>query len=126
MLLGTIELPDDLLWIDEFDWNPVAQEIDRTLTGGLIIQEQSKLYGRPVTLSGENNSGWVTRATVNQVVTLSESANSTLSLTLPDSRVLSVIFDRANGSIMAQPLFYSSNPALDDYYSITIRLLTVI
>ena len=125
MLLDTVELPDDLLWVNEFDWEPVAQEIDRTLTGGLMIQEQVKRYGRPVTLSGDN-SGWVTRETLNQLITLSETANSTLSLTLPDNRALSVIFDRANSSITAQPLFYSAVPALKDYYSITIRLLTVV
>ena len=33
MILDTITLPDDLLWINEFEWNPVKQTTDRRLTG---------------------------------------------------------------------------------------------
>ncbi len=57
MTLDGIELPDDLLWVDEFDWNPVAQDIERSLTGALMVQEQAKLYGRPITLTGGDEAG---------------------------------------------------------------------
>ena len=33
MKLDTIILPDDLLWINEFEWNPVEQTTERSLTG---------------------------------------------------------------------------------------------
>ncbi len=33
MILDTITLPDDLLWINEFEWNPVEQTTERSLTG---------------------------------------------------------------------------------------------
>ena len=33
MQLDTITLPDDLLWINEFEWNPVEQTTERSLTG---------------------------------------------------------------------------------------------
>ncbi|WP_420795629.1 hypothetical protein, partial [Endozoicomonas atrinae] len=64
MQLDSITLPDDLLWINEFDWNPVEQSQERTLTGALLIQEQSKQYGRSIELSGGQDAGWVTRSTV--------------------------------------------------------------
>ena len=32
MQLDSITLPDDLLWIDEFEWNPVEQTTDRSLS----------------------------------------------------------------------------------------------
>ena len=35
MQLDDITLPDDLLWINEFDWNPVAQSTERSLSGAL-------------------------------------------------------------------------------------------
>ena len=43
MTLDDIDLPDDLLWVNEYQWQPVAQETERTLTGALLVQEQAKL-----------------------------------------------------------------------------------
>ena len=40
MILDTITLPDDLLWINEFEWNPVKQTTERRLTGALLVQEE--------------------------------------------------------------------------------------
>ncbi len=36
MQLDTMTLPDNLLWVNEFDWTPVAQSTDRSLTGSLL------------------------------------------------------------------------------------------
>ncbi|WP_263080055.1 hypothetical protein [Endozoicomonas sp. Mp262] len=80
MMLDHIELPDDLLWVDEFDWNPVAQDIDRSLTGALMVQEQAKLYGRPITLTGGDEAGWVTRATILELMALVETPNRVMTL----------------------------------------------
>ncbi len=33
MQLDTITLPDDLLWINEFEWNPVEQTTDAAWPG---------------------------------------------------------------------------------------------
>ncbi len=64
MTLDDIELPDDLLWVNEFDWNPVEQNIERSLSGALLVQEQGKLQGRPIVLSGGEDAGWVPRSVV--------------------------------------------------------------
>ncbi len=37
MQLDTMTLPDNLLWVNEFDWSPVAQDVERSLTGALIV-----------------------------------------------------------------------------------------
>ncbi len=39
MQLDTMTLPDNFLWVNEFDWTPVAQSTDRSLTGSLIVPE---------------------------------------------------------------------------------------
>ena len=50
----TLALPADLQWQDEMDWNAVAQAApQRTLSGALVIQQGTKLNGRPVTLAGD-------------------------------------------------------------------------
>jgi hypothetical protein len=126
MTLDSITLPDDLLWINEFGWNPVEQAMDRSLTGGLLIQEQSKSYGRPIELSGGEEAAWVTRSVVVNLLALSHIANKVMTLTLPDLRQYSVIFDRSSGSpIEARQILPDAYPGDDHYYSLTIRLLTV-
>ena len=52
MILGTITLPDDLRWINEFEWNPVEQTTERSLTGALLVQEGQLTHGRPIVLWG--------------------------------------------------------------------------
>ncbi|MES9985694.1 MAG: hypothetical protein ABW115_19995, partial [Candidatus Thiodiazotropha sp. 6PLUC6] len=97
MMLDTITLPDDLLWINEFDWNPIEQATERSLTGALLVQEQAKLKGRPIILTGGEDAGWVDRATVVNLLSLSEIPNKVMTLTLPDLLEYSVVFDRSNG-----------------------------
>ena len=58
-----ITLPQDMRWTDEFDWAKTAQaEPQRTLSGGLVIQQGIKQNGRPVTLAGD--WVWLPRATL--------------------------------------------------------------
>ena len=126
MQLDTITLPDDLLWINEFDWNPVMQSTDRSLTGAMLVQEQGKLYGRPIELSGGSEAGWVSRSTVVDLLALSKIANKVMTLTLPDLREYSVIFDRQSGSpIESQQIMPFAYPDDDHHYRLTIRLMTI-
>ncbi|GAA4648165.1 hypothetical protein GCM10023116_04310 [Kistimonas scapharcae] len=125
MTLDDIELPDDLLWVNEYQWQPVAQETERTLTGALLVQEQAKLYGREIELSGEQ-SGWVSRSIIEALKVLEAEAGKIMTLTLADSRTFSVIFDRSNGAaVEAQQVLPYAYPDNDYLYSLTIRLLTV-
>ncbi|KEQ17129.1 hypothetical protein [Endozoicomonas numazuensis] len=126
MTLDSITLPDDLLWINEFDWNPVEQSQDRSLTGGLLIQEQSKRFGRPIELNGGEEVAWVSRSVVVNLLALSQIANKIMTLTLPDLRQYSVIFDRSSGApIEAQQILPYAYPGDDYQYSLIVRLLTV-
>ncbi|WP_062262462.1 hypothetical protein [Endozoicomonas arenosclerae] len=126
MTLDSITLPDDLLWINEFDWNPVEQSTDRSLTGGLLVQEQSKSHGRSIELSGGEDAAWVSRSVVLDLLALSSIANKVMTLTLPDLRQYSVIFDRSAGSpIEARQILPYAYPGGDHHYSLTLRLLTV-
>ena len=126
MQLDTITLPDDLLWINEFDWNPVEQNVDRSLTGALLVQEQGKQHGRPIILSGGSDAGWVNRTSVVALLALSGQANQVMTLTLADNRTFSVIFNRdGSGPIEAQQILPFAYPGDDHKDSLTINLLTV-
>ncbi|WP_066016823.1 MULTISPECIES: hypothetical protein [Endozoicomonas] len=126
MILDTITLPDDLLWINEFEWNPVEQTTERSLTGALLVQEGQLLYGRPIVLSGNGEAGWVSRLTVKSLFALSKAANKTMTLTLPDNRQFSVIFDRSNGApVEAQQVLPFAYPEDCDHYHLKVRLITI-
>ena len=125
MVLNTLKLPDNFIWVNEFDWSPVAQSSERSLTGALIVSESSKSYGRSIVL-GDGENSWLMLADVNALYALSEQTGHRMSLTLSDGRTFTVIFDRTDGpAIEAQPLFPSATPAIEHLYTVVIRLLTI-
>lgn len=123
MTLDDLTLTDNLIWPDEFQHNQLAQSVERSLTGGLIVQEGAKQYGRPITLEG-----WLSRDDVDALYAKEASASSGMPLTLPDGREFTVIFDRARGrAIEAEPVhpYTQASQTPEWYYQTTIRLLTV-
>ncbi|UOP02025.1 hypothetical protein [Kingella potus] len=78
-----LALPDDMQWQDEMEWSAVAQAApQRTLSGGLVIQQGVKQNGRPVTLSGD--WAWHRRADLLRLRGWSDTAGLIMTLTLPD------------------------------------------
>ena len=60
----TLELPQDLIWVDELTWSAVAQKTERGIFGTLIIDAMARNGGQPITLQGDGNSAWISRATL--------------------------------------------------------------
>ena len=84
--LGSITLPTDLHWSDEFDWTPVAQETEYTLAGALAIETGVMQAGRPITLEGGEDRAWATRATVLLLQAAAALPGEKMTLTLNDAR----------------------------------------
>ncbi len=125
MQLDTMTLPDNLLWVNEFDWTPVAQSTDRSLTGSLIVSESLMTYGRSIVL-GDGENSWLTLSDLNTLFALSEIPKKKMLLTLPVGRAFTVIFDRSEGApIEARQVLPLTNPDDSDFYAVVIRLLTV-
>ncbi len=125
MQLDTMTLPDNLLWVNEFDWTPVAQSTDRSLTGSLIVSESLMTYGRSIVL-GDGENSWLTLADMNTLFALSEIPKKKMLLTLPGGRAFTVIFDQSEGApIEARQVLPLTNPDDSDFYAVVIRLLTV-
>ncbi|MGZ4954139.1 MAG: hypothetical protein ACXV8Q_03415 [Methylobacter sp.] len=122
--LDTIALPDDLIWTDEFDWTPVQQTQQYSLTGALIIETGVKQAGRPITLVGGRDAAWVSRDTVNTLYA-KLTGTTPFTLTLNDGSTHSVVFRHDGNPIDAKPIIDYNNPAADDYYSLTLRFLKV-
>ncbi len=126
MYLDTIELPDDLVWTDEFTWTPVVQETSYSATGALFIQESKKLAGRPISLYGEQNMCWVSRETILDLIALRNEAGKTMVLKLSDNREFTVMFVQSAAPIETEHVRPGSFFDNDDYYKIkSINLMEV-
>lgn len=132
LTLDSIDLADNpdlggeqLEWIDEWDWDPVEQNQDRSLSGALIVQEGVKLYGRPITLSS-NGGAWFTLAKVRELEAKAATPGAVMLLTLPTGAEHHVTWNRAAGpSVQAKPLWRQVNPGADWLHELTLRLITV-
>jgi len=122
----TIELPDDLHWVDEFDWSPVAQSAEYTLGGCLVIEESAKLAGRPITLGGAHDDmGWVTRETVLALQGRRNIPGRTFTLTLKDARTFTVVFRQSDTPITAVPVLAWNQTESGHWYSLALRFMEV-
>ncbi|RPD86221.1 hypothetical protein EGK75_07525 [Neisseria weixii] len=119
-----IELPQDIRWRDEFEWSKVAQAApQRTLSGGLIIQQGVKLNGRPITLSG--SWVWHTLDTVRRLREWSDTPELEMTLSHYDGREFNVVFrlhDSALGNV--EPVRYATPEAGSERYTAEILLMT--
>lgn len=124
--LDAVTIPEDLEWIDEFDWTPVAQNLDYGTTGALFIQESVKQKGRTITLVGKEDMAWVQRTTVESLYTLMETPGTQMTLTLPDARTFTVMFRQGEKPVDVSNVKGFENYTSTDWWKINaIRLVEV-
>lgn len=122
----TITLNPDLLWGDELSWHPVEQSVERTVTGALVVDVNSRVGGRPITLSPEDDrSGWMARSVVDALRNWAAVPGKTLTLTLRGTP-RTVMFRHHDGAaIEARPVIHYSDVESEDQYLCTLRLMEV-
>lgn len=124
--LAEIQLPNSLLWKDEFDWTPVAATGKYSLGGSFIVQAGTKLSGRPITLEPMEDMGWVSRA---KLATLYAAASIpkrkfTLALEYPDdTREFTVWFAPVANPVEAKPVKGFPEHSPDSWYSIKLQFI---
>lgn len=123
--LDTLVLPDGLVWQDEFAAQPVAQNVRRTLDGGMVVFYGELRAGQPITLASEPDAGWLTRAQVEALALLAASPGGVYPLTLRN-RTFQVMFRHQEPpALEARPLVPRANPQPGDFHLATIKLMTV-
>lgn len=123
MLLDNLTLPDDLIWVDEFDWTPIEQTQTYSITGALIIESGVKQAGRSIMLEGDSESGLITRATLKTLY--SKLDKTSMVLILNDNRAFNVTFNHKTKPIDAKQQIDFSTPDDADLYTLKINLITV-
>lgn len=117
--LNEITLPPDLLWTDEFSWQPVGQQVEYSLTGALGIEESAKQAGRPMTLTGAAQ-----RPIITALYALTTKAGTDLTLTFNDIDY-SVRFRHTDTALEAEGFYPLADPDDTFYYNFTLRLMQV-
>lgn len=116
--LGSLTLPDDPVWVNEFDWTPVEQSREYSLTGALIVQVSVKQAGRPIHL----DCHWLTRAQVQALTALADVPDAEYTLTLHQG-TYTVRFDRPPYEIQSvRPI---ADPDSAERYAVRVNLMTV-
>jgi hypothetical protein len=122
----TIDLDPDLLWVDENNWFPVEQTVERTITGALIVDVAERVGGRPITLQPEDDaSAWMNFEIVEQLRNWAAGVGKTLTLTLRGT-TRTVMFRHQDGSpLEATPVVHFSDVQAGDLYRVTLRFMEV-
>ncbi len=116
--LQNITLPEGLRWADKYDWTPVAQKVDVLLYGTLSIEEAAQSAGRTITLLGGRDRCWTTRAVVDQLYALMQTAGAEMTLNLAGDGSHTVIWSRQSNPISAKPLLEYNETTADDIFII--------
>lgn len=123
--LDTIDLPG-LVWADEFDWTGVVTEVAAGINGNLVVQEAALSGGRPVTLQGDAETGWLQRSDLVALQALSGVADATYVLSYNGAQYTVRWRHEDAPVIQAAPVVGRENAAATDYYhQITLKLITV-
>lgn len=122
--LNGIALPGGMLWVDEFSWAAAQRSVERGITGAQIIDVATKVAGRPITLQGTQDQGWIRRATLQAVRALADAPAGQYPLTLATGEQFTVVF-APDDPLEAQPISRPELPADTHPYVATLRLITV-
>jgi hypothetical protein len=122
--LNGIALPSGMLWVDEFTWVAAQRSVERSITGAQIIDVATKLAGRPITLQGAQDQGWIRRATLLGVRALADAPDGRYVLQLAGGEQFTVMF-APEDAIEAQPISRPELPVGTSPYVATLRLITV-
>lgn len=120
-----LEFDQDMLWNDEFTWSAVAQtQPVHSLSGAVLVQQGTKLAGRPITLTGD--WVWATRQKVEALRSWTDVAGLKMTLTHYDGRSFTVGFRYHDGALnQVEPVRYVTPEANSDRYTMAIQLMTL-
>jgi len=119
--ISTLELPPEMIWIDRYKWQSVAQSSVNTLGGKIIVQSLQVLQGRPITLQANESQGWLTLSQVTSLITLAETITSGYAFEYHGA-TFTVLFNHISSSaVEMQPFVDGEEPS--DFHFGTIKLI---
>ncbi len=124
--LEGLQLPNEMVWIDEFEWSKVKATTKRTIQGKFIVQEGQvpSDAGRSITLASDD--AWIERDDVQTLQEMSNIPGRELLLTMHDGRTyLSRFRHWEESPFSAELLINTAYPNNETHYKLTLRLAVV-
>lgn len=122
---SVLELDPDLLWEDEFQWAAVEQQVERSLTGAQIVHLGQRVAGRPITLRGDDDSAWLTRADMLALQAWANDPGLQLTLSINGDPYQVIFRHHDGGPFDARPVVQYADPVSSDWMVATLRFITV-
>lgn len=117
-----IILPPDMAWTDEFEWTPVVQDANHTLTGALIVECAEKQTGRPITLQSGDDRAWITGDKLQLLQTWAARAGGYFGLVIR-GQMRTVIFRHQDApALEAEPVMFHGDEPGTGEFKVTIKL----
>ncbi|MGE8653511.1 MAG: hypothetical protein ACN6NV_07150 [Acinetobacter gandensis] len=120
----TVSIEDGFFWSDEFSWKAKEQSLEYAMDGTPIIQEGTKLSGRPITLEpADSGMGWASLGVVRKLQAWSV-LNEQFELQFEwahDTRKFNVFFNHVDGALDASAVKGFPPVSLDDPMNLTLR-----
>lgn len=125
----TLTLPQDLFWLDEFEWSPVSQAVEYSTSGNLLVDIAVRQAGRSITLGGEGNSAWITRQDLQALSSWAKLPGQVFTLNLRGEE-FNVIFDhgpndQTKAIAQAAVVQFSDITSTDFYCNLVLRFLEI-
>ena len=123
IILGGVTLPDTLSLADPFGNPLIVSNADVTIGGNLIIIEQS-VSGRPITIVGDADVGWIEFSVLQALKDLAKVPGASYTLTF-ESDVFTVRFRHEDQPVIsAEPIVARPNHAATDLFNnVVINLM---
>lgn len=125
VVLDSVIITTGLVWSDKQTYSPVAQNFRRTLAGSPVIDYGSLSNGRPVTLISLRDQGWLTKTQVDALQVLADAPGAVYSLTVGSESFSAMFRHHDAPAFEATPLIPRTESVTGDWFSGTIRLMTV-
>ena len=123
--LNGLALSGSLQWEDRHSYSPVAQEVLVTLGGNPVVFSKALQGNRPITLSCTEDTGWLSKATVDSLEGMASVPGAVYTLDF-HGNIFNVIFAHHDApAISLTPLQPKAVPQPGDYYIGTIKFITV-
>lgn len=125
IVLNGVTLSASMIWADRHKHAPVAQSALTTLGGGVIVYSQTLVEGRPITLEARIDTGWITKAMLDQLEAMAAIAGGVYTIDI-HGFAANVMFRHQDApAVEFEPLTPKATPVAGDYYVGTLKLFTV-
>lgn len=122
--IGTVRLPDNIIWENRYTHPKVIAEAERTIDGEEVLFSQG-VNSRPIDLVAYEDMGWLSHSQVKNLFEMASVPNAVYLLVYEDYTAQVRFRHEDSPVIDVQPIIPRPNPEEQDFYYGTIKLMEV-